>query len=450
MNPSRFFLLRLALLSAWNRRGTLFWVVLSLALSTALMLAVEGLRQQARATFEESVAGVDLIVGPRNSPVQILLQAVFQVGEAGPGLSWASAQALARQDGVAWTVPIALGDSLRGYPVLGTTPAYLEHMAFGGERLRLAAGAAQLGLFQAVVGSEVAARLGYRPGDRLVLSHGMSLDGDDDDDHDAGHGAHADDHHGLHHHDHGDKPFQVTGVLVATGTPVDRQVLVSLASLQAIHLDWQGGAPLPGFVIPPELVKKFDLTPKQVDAVFVGLERRSDALALQRAINDGKLPGLSEPMTALLPVLTLERLWQVVAVVERALRAVAVLVLVTGLAGMVAALMAGLNERRRELALLRAVGAGAQHGFWLLALEGLWLGLIGVAGGVILVLLGFDVAAPRLWAALGFAAPPSGHLADHLPWAWLPVPLLATWFAALLPGWRAWRLSLADGLTPRL
>lgn len=448
MSSSKLFLLRLALLSAWNRRGTLLWVVLSLALSTALMLAVEGLRQQARATFEESVAGVDLIVGPRNSPVQILLQAVFQVGEAGPGLSWSSAQTLARQGGVTWTVPIALGDSLRGFPVLGTTPAYLEHMAFGGEPLRLAAGSAQLGLFQAVIGSEVAARLGYRPGDRLVLSHGMSLDDDDDDD-DGGHGDHHEER-GHHHHDHGDKPFQVTGVLAVTGTPADRQVLVSLASLQAIHLDWQGGAPLPGFVIPPELVKKFDLTPKQVDAVFVGLERRSDALALQRAINDGKLPGLSEPMTALLPVLTLERLWQVVAVVERALRAVAVLVMVTGLAGMVAALMAGLNERRRELALLRAVGAGAGHGFWLLALEGFWLGLAGVAGGVVLVLLGFDVLAPRLWAALGFAAPPSGHLADHLPWLWLPVPLLAAWFAALLPGWRAWRLSLADGLTPRL
>lgn len=119
-------LLGLAARSAWSRRFVLALIVLSIALSTFLLLGIERLRQDVRQNFAQAVSGTDLIVGPRTGAVQLMLYAVFRVGSATNNIGWDSAQALAAQRQVAWTVPIALGDSHRGFAVVGTTPAYFE------------------------------------------------------------------------------------------------------------------------------------------------------------------------------------------------------------------------------------------------------------------------------------------------------------------------------------
>ncbi len=421
-------LIGLAARSAWNRRVALSLTVLAIALSVLMLLGVERLRQQVRDSFEQSVSGADLIVGARGSPLQLMLYSVFRIGEATHNMEWTSVRALAANPAVAWVIPISLGDSHHGYPVLATTPDYFSHFRYGDKRaLRLAEGrpfpGGTDGVFDAVIGAEVADALGYRLGSRITLSHGS---GETD------------------LAEHADKPFTVVGILARTGTPVDNTVHISLAAMEAIHLDWQGGAHIPGVSIPAEYVKKFDLTPKTVTAVILGLKSRAAVFSAQRAINNFR----AEPLMAVLPGVALSQLWQVVGYGEKALLAVSALVVMVGLAGLVAVILAGLNERRRELAILRSVGARPRDILTLLTLEGLGLTFAGAAFGLLLLTVLSLIAGPLVEARWGLSLTAAAPTAQELR-------LLAGVFgigllASLLPGWRAYRLSLADGLTPRI
>ncbi len=417
-------LLLMAARSAWNRKLTLALVVVAIALSVTLLLGVERLREQAQRGFSHSVSGTDLIVGARTSPVQLTLYAIFRMGEATSNVRWESYRKIAEHPLVAWSIPLSLGDSHHGFPVLGTTTDYFTHFRYG-DRLPLAfaAGRPFADLFDAVLGSEVAERMGYGPGSRLVLSHGMG----------AG---------GLA--EHGDKPFTVVGVLKPTGTPVDRTVHVSLEAISAIHLDWVGGVPLPGFRIPQEHVRKFDLSPKEITAALIGLENRAAVFRVQRMVNEYP----DEPLLAVMPGVALDQLWRVIGIAEKSLLAVSAMVVAVGLSGLVAVLLASLGERRRELAILRSVGAQPREIFLLLTCEGLFVTLAGMVLGVCLLAgltLGF---APLLQAKFGIAATftlvSPGEL--HLLGAALTVGLLAS----VIPGYQAYRWSLSDGLTPRL
>jgi putative ABC transport system permease protein len=416
--------LLLAWKSAWSRRFALSLTFLSITLSVALLVAVERMRHGAHASFAASVSGTDLIVGPRSHPVQLLLHAVFHIGAVDTGMAWDSVERIAADPAVAWTIPLTLGDSHRGFPVVSTSIAYFAHFHYGSrQRLRFAAGARFDQLFDVVLGSEVASRLGYRVGDHLTLEHGLE---------ETGHAGHA------------DRPFTVTGILAPTGTPVDRTLHIGLEAMQALHLDWQGGAQIPGVAIKPADLGKFDLRPTQVSAVLVGLKQRAAVLRMQRL-----LPArIAEPVSAVMPGAALDQLWRLTAGVEGALRAVAALVLVVALAGLAAAVLASLHARRREMAVLRAVGASPGHIFMLMLAEGLGLCLAGSAAGWAIVQLAATGVAPALLARFGLVL----EIAAPGPGEWL---LLATIMGAglavsLIPGWRAYRLSLADGLSPKV
>ena len=420
--------LRLAALSAWNRRGTLGLILASIALSTALLWTLEGLRRDLRHSFSQAVSGTDLIVGARTGSVQLMLYAVFRVGGATNGISMDSVRAVAAHRAVAWTVPISLGDSYRGHPVLGTTTGYFQHFAFGDRQaLALASGrpfAGTLdGLYEAVLGQEVAERLGHRLGDRITLSHGLL----------AAPGS-----------DHADKAFTVVGILESTGTPVDRTVHVSLQALEALHLDWVAGAPMPGVRIGAEDARKFDLEPKQVTAALVGLKSRAAVFAVQRAIAQHA----GEPLMGVMPGVALDELWDAVSLGERALRVVSALVAAVSLAGLVATVLAGLNERRRELAVLRAMGAGPLDVLGLLVLEGAVVTAAGALLGVLVALAGQAIAGPWLQQQAGVSL--RWGTPALTQWAVLAAVVVAGMLASLLPAWRAYRLSLADGLSPRL
>jgi putative ABC transport system permease protein len=421
---------RIAAKSAWHRRGTLALVVFSIALATALLLVIEKLRHDVRASFAQAVSGTDLVIGARSGPVQLMLYAVFRIGGATNNIRIDSVRAIEGQRAVAWVVPLSLGDSHRGYPVLGTTTAYFEHFRHGDrEPLKLAAGRAFAGtldgLYEAVLGADVAAALGHAVGARITLAHGSSGAG----------GALA--------AEHGDKPFTVVGVLARTGTPVDRTVHVSLQALEAIHVEWAGGAPLPGLKIAPEQARKFDLEPKQVTAALVGLKGRAAVFQVQRWVAQYE----GEPLMAVLPGVALDELWDVVGVGERALVVMSALVAAVSLAGLVAVVLAGLNERRRELAVLRALGAAPRHVLALLAAEGALVTAAGAAFGVAAAALGLVLAAPALQARWGISVTAAAPEASQ--WLWLAGVLAAGMLASLVPGWRAYRLSLADGLSPR-
>ncbi len=415
----------LAARSAWNRRYNLLLMVLAIALSTALLLGVERIRHQLRAGFSQSVSGTDLVVGARSSPMQLILYTVFHLGAATNNMGWDSVQRIARHPLVAWTIPISLGDSHRGFPVLATSQDYFRHFRHGGRQsLVLAQGLPFQGLFDAVLGAEVARRLGYRLGDSIVLSHGDAT------------GAMAGQSR------HGDKPFVVSGILAPTGTPVDRTVHIGLEAMEAIHLEWQAGVPMPGLSIPPEFVRRFDLTPKSVTGVLVGLKLRSRVFSLQREI----AADAHEPLMAVLPGVALDELWEIVGIGEKGLLLMSALVVAVGLAGLVSSILAALGERRRELAILRAVGARPLDLLILLAAEGVVLMLAGTLAGCLLLSAMSLAITPWLQASLGLALPISSPRASELPLLFAIIAAGAA--ASLLPGWRAYRLSMIDGLTP--
>ncbi len=415
-------ILMLAARSAWNRRVSLALMLVAIALSTTLLLGIERVRQQVRVGFAQSIANTDLVVGARASPVQLVLYAVFRLGSPTHNVSWASAQRLAAHPSVAWTIPLSLGDTHRGFPVLATTGDYFAHYRYGsGKPLALASGRRFDALFDAVLGAEVARALGYRLGDRIVLNHGGAQ---------------------LSAFAHADKPFTVVGILAPTGTPVDRTVHIGLAAMQAIHLDWEGGVPMRGLAIAPEQVRKFDLTPASVTAVLVGLKLRSQVFALQREIASD----WDEALTAVLPGVALDELWGVIGHAERAMLIMSALVVFVGLAGLVSTVLAALNERRRELALLRAAGASPRHLLAMLALEGLVVVCAGAALGVALLSVLSLLLRPWLEAELGVALPLSWPTSRE--WALLGAMVLTGFCASLLPGWRAYRMSVSDGLFP--
>ena len=428
-------LLNIARQSAWNRRSTLVWVVVSLALATALLWTLERLRHDIRQSFSQSVSGVDLIVGARSSPVQLMLFTVFHIGSVPQSMSMDSVQKLAQHRSVSWVVPLSLGDSHRGFPVLGTTPAFFQHFAYGDKQpLVLQQGAAFAdtldGLYEAVIGAEVARQMGYGLGQSITLGHGL---------HDHDH-----DHKGEQADEHADKPFKVVGILAPTGTPVDRSVQVSLKALEAIHLDWVAGTPMPGGQIPADQARKFNLEPEEVTAALVGLKSRAAVFNVQRFVNFYE----EEALMGVMPGVALGELWSVLGLGENALLAVSALVALVSVVSLMAVVLAGLNERRRELAVLRAVGAAPRHVLGLLTLEGTWVTCAGVLLGVLLAHAGMALASPWLQQSLGIRLQMDAPLPSQLALA--GAVLLAGWLASLGPAWRAYRLSLADGLSPRV
>lgn len=418
------FLLTLALRSAWNRRFTLTLTLLSIALSTFMLLGVDRIRNDVRDSFASAVSGTDLIVGARTGSVQLLLYSVFHVGAASNTMRWSSVEALRAQRAVSWVVPLSLGDAHRGFPVMGTSAELFERFRHG-ERLplRFQAGRPFDQLFDAVLGAEVAERLGYGLGARITLAHGGGE---------------------LQVADHADMPFQVVGVLARTGTPMDRSVLVSLQAIEALHVDWQGGIPMPGQRTDASTLTAAQLQPKAVTAALVGLKSRAAVFSVQRWVNGFR----DEPLMAILPGVAMDELWGLIGPGEQALLLMSGLVALVSMAGLMAVVLAGLNERRRELAVLRSVGASPWHVLALLAFEGLWVTVAGMVLGVV-ILIGLTLAAaPWLQSAFGLTLQLA--VPTEMQWALLGALLATGLLASVLPGWRAYRLSLSDGLSPRI
>jgi len=414
----------LAVKSAWNRRSTLSLILISVALSTMLLLGVDRARISARQSFSQTVSGTDLIVGARTSAIQLLLYSVFHLGEATNNVDWKSYQALASHPDVAWAIPISLGDSHQGFPVVGTTPDYFRFFRYGNKQpLAFAQGRQFGGIFEAVIGASVANKLEYHLGDTIVLSHGTS-------------GA------GLL--SHSDKPFTVVGILAETGTPVDRTVHVSLAAIEAIHLDWAGGAPIPGMSIPEQYVTKFDLTPKTITAALLGLKSRIAVFRVQRYINDFK----AEPLMAALPGVALDQLWDVMSIAEQSLLFTSAMVVAASLAGLVAVLLAGLGERRRELAILRSVGAGPWQILLLILGESVFVTLTACITGLLALDVLKWISSPWIQSHYGLTLSGDPVSANEL--MLLAAILIAAAIASVLPALKAYRQTLADGLTPRI
>ena len=416
--------INLALKSLWNRKTTALLTLVMVSISVCLLLSVDRIRSDTRNSFSNTLSGADLLVGARTGSLNLLLYSVFRIGNATNNISWQSYQALKNHKDVAWTIPISLGDSHRGYRVIGTNENYLLHYQYGRKKaLALQQGVWFNEVFEVVLGSEVAKQLQYTIGQDIVVSHGTGS---------------------TSFEQHDDRPFRVVGILAPTGTPVDKSLHIPLEGITALHVDWRSGVKRQGSATSVAETLDMDLTPEAITAFLVGMKSRLKVFGLQRQINDYR----AEPLMAVIPGAALQELWQLIAIAENALMAVSIMVIITGLMGMLTVIISSLNERRREIAIFRALGAKRHTLLGLLMVESGFYGVVGL-------LIGYALHMILMWAGNAYVQAQYGiELTVGWPNDTMIYILLAFLFSAtvlgLLPGYRAYRQSLSDGLSANL
>jgi len=377
---------QLASKSLLNRKGSVLLTVLAMSVSIFVLLGVEHIRSQTKESFNSTVSGVDLVVGARTGSLNLLLYSVFRIGSPTNNIDWSTYQTIASNPKVAWAIPISLGDSHKSYRVMGTTAGYFEYFSYGKKRqLSFTDGKPFSNVFDVVIGSEVAKKLGYSLGKKIVLAHGLGK---------------------TSFSIHDDRPFKVVGILAATGTPVDQTIHVSLQGIEAIHIDWQQGVKIPGRTVTPEQLQSLALEskllqPKTITAFMLGLKSRMATFRVQRDINNYR----KEPLTAILPGVALSELWQMMGLLENTLRLISALILIAALLGLSAMMLASIREREHEIHLLRIIGAPSGFLFLLIELEALLISalsiLIGTTGLYLSLLLTKNVLASNFGLHIG-------------------------------------------------
>ena len=358
------FVFSLLLRSMLDRWFSLLLVVFSLALAVALFLSVQNIQRITKTNFENSIADVDLVVAARGSEIQILLNAVFGVGQSASLLSAEGLNKVSRLPEVAWVAPLSLGDSHHGFRVIGTSDDMFEHAlpGAGNKTLRFSS------VLEAVVGGDVSTALNYQRGDDIILQHGV----------------------GEYGSQHDDLPLRVTGILEKTGTPFDRAIFIPIEASEALHRGWQGGRRI-AKISPDQVENRREKDEHHetddhhdehhdghhdedeahhdeahhdeahdhaggldaIDAIFVGLKDKRALVRVQRDIADIE----QEALMAVIPGVALSRIWQIIGNVDIAFRAINLLILVLALLLMVALTLANSENRRREMATLRTLGA---------------------------------------------------------------------------------------------
>lgn len=456
----------LAFKSSWNRKSSVLLTLFTIAISVMLLLSIERVRQEAKSSFANTISGTDLIVGARTGDIQLLLSSVFRIGHANNAVQWQSYEYIKQQRGVAWTIPISLGDSHKGHAVLGTDSSYFTHFRYGKKQmLAFEHGRAFHNGREVVLGSDVAKKLNYHLGEQIVISHGMG-------------------NTSFHHHD--DNPMTIVGILKPTGTPVDRTVHVPLIAIDEMHGSGHNASPRmigkamnkpsneavhshdehkhedhdhhshddhehdehshgehghkthqPVESEPGDLIGK----PKQITAFLMGFDSPLYTLQVRRNINQYK----SEPLLAIMPGVTLRELWGMLDIVEKILLLFSIVVVIISLLGMLTTLLATLNQRRRELAILRSVGARPWHIFSLLTSEAVIITLLGCLLGTALFFVAILLAQPVLQAQFGISL--SLSMLSSYEVKLLGAIMLAGTVMGIFPALRAYYYSLSDGMS---
>ncbi|MBL0688304.1 MAG: ABC transporter permease [Pseudoalteromonas sp.] len=413
-------LFKLAYKSLLNRRASVLLTLLTIAISVMLLLSIERVRIDAKSSFSNTISGTDLIVGARTGDIQLLLSSVFRIGHTNNGVSWQSYQYITKQRGVKWSIPISLGDSHKGQAVLGTTLDYFKHYRFAKKQpLVFTQGQAFSSINEVVIGSEVASKLAYKIGDEIVISHGMG-------------------NTSFHHHD--DNPFKVVGILKPTGTPVDKTLHVPLAAIELIH----GGGHHDHDDHHDHSSHALVGHPKQITAFLMGFDSPLYTLQIRRNINQFK----PEPLLAIMPTVTLKELWEMLAIIEKILLLFSFVVVIISLLGMLTTLLANLNQRRRELAILRSVGARPWQLFSLISIESLLTTFLGCLVGCTLFYALMGTTAGYLQSQAGVSINIS-MLSDY-ELTLIGVIMAAGFIIGLIPATRAYFYSLSDGMSIKI
>jgi putative ABC transport system permease protein len=410
-------LMSLAVSSLKNRRKSILLTFFSLLISISVLLGVEHIRQQAKESFSRTVSGVDLIVGAPSGQLNLLLYSVFRMGSPTNNINYESFKVLQNNQQVEWAIPISLGDSHHGFRVIGTTQDYFTHFRYGKKQpLEFVQGQAFSSLFEVVIGIDVAKEHNYQVGDEIVVAHGVGSVS-------------------FKHHD--DTPFVVSGILKPTGTPVDKSLHVTLEAIEAIHLS---PAKLRQLINDVDAV---DLSPKNVTAVMLGLKSKFATFTLQRNINSYA----DDRLMAILPGVAMSELWSMMASFENLLRVISILVLFASLFGLSTMLLASMDQRKSEIAVLRVLGAGPGVIFSLVLIEALILVSFAIVASVITISL--TLALLGDWLASEYGLFLSANLLSMEALMAIGVILIASIITSTIPAFEAYKNALHSTLSAK-
>ena len=396
-------------------------VIVALSASMALLLAVDRIQQATKNGFNQSLSGVDLVLGPGGSGLELVLYTVFHLGKPTNNITTETVSDITDDPMVEWAVPIALGDNHRGYRVISTTDEYFDRIKFGGDQpLVFAQGAPFSDLNETVIGSEVAEALGYALDTSIFVTHGSQMIGK------------------LHD----DFSFKITGILESTGTPIDRAVFVSLEGYELVHLGWQNGSKTVSLQnLDINAIPKERLYPKTVTAVYLGLTSKLSLFKFIRAVRDYP----EEAISAVIPGVALAELWSIVGIVDSVFQLLNWLIIGISIVGMVTMIITGLDSRTRELTILRALGLSPPKLAGLVLLETIIISLTAVLSAIVLVWFLTVAAADLLNQWAGVRIELTWLAVDEL--STIMIIVLAGVCASLIPAGMVYRRSLHKGFS---
>ena len=407
--------------SVQNRKLTSLLCVASIALSVALLLGVERIKNGARDGFTNTISQTDLIVGAKGGPLQLVLYTVFRIGSPTNNIRFSSYTKIKNLPEVDWTIPISLGDAYRGYRVVGTDENFFKHYRYRrNQKIEVLNGKIPIGIFDVVLGYEVAQKFQHKTSDSIILSHGISE---------------------KSFMDHSVTPFKVVGILNPTATPIDRSIFITLEGMEAMHIGWDKGVPGKNSTVTPENLKKENIHIGQITSFLLKTKNRIQTLKLQRKIDS--FP--EDPLMAVIPGLALHQLWKTLSYIENILYLISLCVSAVGLISVIVSLYTSLNERRREIAIFRALGAGAGKVVSLLLVESSLIVLVGTLIGTALLYLCLFMVRPYLESNFSLYLPIQFLSSTEL--IYLGSILLGGITAGFIPAIKAYRNSLQDGLT---
>lgn len=395
--------------SILNRKTAFLLSVFSVAISVVLLLGIERIVKSGKTHFLNTINETDMIVGASNGSIDILLNLIFHIGDGLSEMEYSSYEEISKFDEVEWSVPLSVGDSFRGFDVVSTNSDFFTHYKYSsGKLLEFENGGNFVGFYDLVLGANVAKKLNLKLGDKAYLSHGNSK------------------------HVHKNREFRVRGILKKSATPNDDLVFMQLKTDEAMHLEWQSGH----FVdmhISSEVLSRMNIQPKHISGILLGLKNRMQILELEDKINHYK----GENLKGVIPAKALTKLYKLMNSFEVILMLISSMVFVSAIFTMLSSMFSTLGEKRREIAILRSLGASVKVIFILFAMESSFIVFGGIVLGNILLSVGVFFVSSLM---------PVNYLPDGYEIFLLIVMMVVAVFSSIIPAIKSYKYSLQDGL----
>jgi putative ABC transport system permease protein len=401
-----------------DRLSTVLSIML-LAIGVGMVAFVMVVSQQLTDRFNRDIRGIDMVVGAKGSPLQLILSAVYQMDSPTGNIPLREVKRLQKHPLVKYSIPLAYGDSYQGYRIVGTEEKYLEHYD-----AQFATGNVWTKDFEAVIGSETAENLNLKLGDHFHGSHGLVDD--------------------MHVHE--EEAYHVSGILKPTGTVVDRLILTNIGSVWHIHGEHgdaeekahdheghdHGDDVHEGHAHEPEDDSR------EITALLIKFKNPMAMMQLPRHVNT------NTNMQAALPAIEVNRLYQLLGVGFTTLQIIGALIMTIAAISVFISLLNSLKDRKYELALMRSLGASPFKLFSMVILESLLLCIIGYSAGIALGRIGLLLMARLGEEQMQMSLTGNGFTMEEV-WL-LPVTLIIGLIAALIPAFQAYRTDISSVL----